>query len=53
LCCVAFGQAERLPTDVKAAKTVFIDNEAGDSSVLDSVHLALASIQKWQRRMLA
>jgi len=40
-CCVAFGQG--LPSDVKAAKTVFIDNEAGDSSVLDSVHLALVS----------
>jgi hypothetical protein len=42
-CCVAVGQAERLPSNVKAAKTVFIDNEAGDSSVLDSVHLVLAS----------
>jgi hypothetical protein len=42
-CCTAFGQGERLPNNVKAAKTVFIDSEAGDSSVLDSVHLALAS----------
>jgi len=41
--CVALGQAQRLPSNVKAARTVFIDNEAGDSSVLDSVHLALAS----------
>jgi len=53
LCCVAFGQAERLPTDVKAAKTVFIDNEAGDSSVLDSVRLALASIAKVAAAVLA
>jgi len=42
-CCVVFGQAQHLSSDVKAAKTVFIDNEAADSSVLDSVHLALAS----------
>lgn len=42
-CFLAFGQSGGLPQNVKAARAVFIDNEAGDSSVLDSAHIALAS----------
>ena len=41
--CLMFGQASHLPQNVKAARVVFIDNDAGDASVLDSAHLALAS----------
>ena len=43
LCSLALGQSNHTPQGVKTAKTVFIDNETGDSSVLDSAHIALAS----------
>lgn len=39
----ASGQSGHLPRNVKTATTVFIDNEAGDTSVLDSAHLVLAA----------
>jgi hypothetical protein len=42
-CFFASGQSGHLPRNVKAATTVFIDNEAGDTSVLDSAHLVLAA----------
>jgi hypothetical protein len=37
------AQSVQLPPSVRAAKSVLIDNTSGDSSVLDSVHLILAS----------
>ena len=41
-CALASGHPG-FSQNIKAARTVFIDNEAGDSSVLDSVHLVLAA----------
>jgi hypothetical protein len=40
---LAYGQPLSLPAQVKSARKVFIENEAGDTSVLDSAHLVLAS----------
>jgi hypothetical protein len=48
-CFLAFGQPGGLPQNVKAARSVFIDNETGDSSVLDSAHIVLASTDlRWK-----
>jgi len=40
---LTYGQQLSLPAQVKSARRIFIENEAGDTSVLDSAHLALAS----------
>jgi hypothetical protein len=42
-CTLTYGQNPSLPASAKSAKKIFIENEAGDSNVLDSVHLVLAS----------
>jgi hypothetical protein len=40
---LANAQSVQLPHNLRAARSVFIENISGDSSVLDSVHLILAS----------
>jgi hypothetical protein len=40
---LANAQSVQIPPSVKAARSVFIENASNDSSVLDSVHLILAS----------
>jgi hypothetical protein len=40
---LANAQSVHLPANISAARSVFIENTSGDSSVLDSVHLILAS----------
>jgi hypothetical protein len=40
---LAFGQASHVTKWAQTAQSVFIENGTGDSSVLDSAHLALAS----------
>jgi hypothetical protein len=40
---LANAQSVQLPPNVRAARSVLIKNTSGDSSVLDSVHLILAS----------
>jgi hypothetical protein len=40
---IANAQSVQLPPNVRAARSLFIENTSGDSSVLDSVHLILAS----------
>jgi len=40
---LANAQSVQVPPSVKGAKSVLIENASGDSSVLDSIHLILAS----------
>ncbi len=40
---LASAQSAELPLNLRAAKTVLLENTSGDSSVLDSAHLILAS----------